>query len=637
MGFTLEDPLNLVEVPSSSAGEETTPFGPKWAAWGELLGLWGHAWVVSVWARKGNGGTVDHRLSLGGKRGMIRELENMVLRGDKPELGLRLGEMGTVVHVWRPVGEGDLPHARKAGWPRASLPWPGSPGDQGPSPSYIRLFRGDLTPKGDPPGSFRGKTSPGSLPPRCGYTGPSMPKGLFLLVLLPLLSACGFLLRPSPLEASLPQGKEAVTLPPGGSLELPVGVQVREAGQYTLRVTLADPCATGRSNCPGWDASRYPGVEHPREALAVSGSGTYTLRFTVAPDALPQGTFKYLISLSKEGREVKTIPFYLKILPPGERSGMEAWNFWREYAGLPPVKEDPEWSYRAWLHSRYMAMNYPNALPHDEDLSQPFASEEGRSAGRRGNEGASFRRVSGQPAWPPEEARISWWISAPFHRFNMLDPKAANGGFGVYKDVGPVSGYGDGWGRTWANLPNLYGGSSTLSYFLFPVPDKPVALNRFSGYENPNPLAPCQNPSASSKRPFLTQEGLSWQMGSGVSFGLPLTLQTFPPSPVDTEVLEARLTRLSDGAINPVCGFGSTQYWEARDSWREGAIRGLRGWGAVIVFPHEPLTPGAGYEAYLKVQLGSEVREYTWRFTVARESDLRPLRLLPADGLVEVR
>jgi hypothetical protein len=93
---------------------------------------------------------------------------------------------------------------------------------------------------------------------------------------------------------------------------------------------------------------------------------------------------------------------------------------------------------------------------------------------------------------------------------------------------------------------------------------------------------------------------------------------------VDTQVLDARLTRLSDGALNPLCAYGSLQYWEERDSWYQGALSGLRARGAVIALPHQPLTPGEAYEAYLKVRLGSEVREFTWRFRVAGQSDLRP-------------
>jgi len=218
-----------------------------------------------------------------------------------------------------------------------------------------------------------------------------------------------------------------------------------------------------------------------------------------------------------------------------------------------------------------------------------------------------------------------WWIAAPFHRFNMIDPRAVNGGFGVYRDVGAVPGLGDGFGRTWANLPNLYGGSPGTRPQLFPAPDRAVALNQYWGAENPNPTAPCSNPSRPQVRPFLTQEGLTWDDGNGVvrnPIGLPITLQTFPSVPVDTQVLDARLTRLSDGALNPLCAYGSLQYWEGRNFWYQGALTGLRGWGVVVAFPHDPLTPGEAYEAYLKVRLGSELRGFTWRFSVAGQGDL---------------
>ena len=118
----------------------------------------------------------------------------------------------------------------------------------------------------------------------------------------------------------------------------------------TLTVRLADPCAKGTSRCPGWDASRYPGVAHPTGSYTLTpASPNATLTFQVDSGAPPQGPFKYELVLS--GREAsgkvweEVLPFYLKVLAPGERSGMEAWNYWRDYMGLPRVREDPEWSF----------------------------------------------------------------------------------------------------------------------------------------------------------------------------------------------------------------------------------------------------------------------------------------------------
>ncbi|MEZ0348833.1 MAG: CAP domain-containing protein [Thermus sp.] len=449
------------------------------------------------------------------------------------------------------------------------------------------------------------------------------------MVLTLALSACqGLFQVPKPPVEATGTGEILEALPSTSqqvTVRLAQGV---EGAEVYLR--LADPCAKGTASCPGWDATRYPGVEHTQERFVLSATNPEaTFTFAVAQDALPQGPFKWeLVAVDEKGKEWTT-PVYLRI--PSEGQGaVAALREWRTRAGLPGVEENPEWSYRAWLHSRYMAMNYPNRLPHDEDLTQPFASEEGRSAGRVGNEWGNIEKQNGQPYWPPDQSPVNWWIAAPFHRFNLIYPWPLRVGSGIYRDVGPVPGYGDGWGRSWSNFPNLSPRTSDrpVREVLFPAPGMRVPLAAYQGRESPNPTYPCSHPEAPSQRPFLTQEGLTWDDGQGVvrtPIGFPITLMTFAQA--DTEILEARVVRLSDGAENPVCAYGSLQYWEDRSSWRDAGLRILRNLGAVIVLPHQPLTPGAEYEVHLKAEIGSQVWERTWRFQVEGDGNLWPLRL----------
>lgn len=153
-----------------------------------------------------------------------------------------------------------------------------------------------------------------------------------------LVSACNtlqsLLPQPKPFEAQV-VGESYQTVAPGETATYTLRLAFREgAGPVTLRVALADPCAKGTSSCPGWDTSRYPGVEHPRGTFTLTPSAPeVSLTFQVAADALPQGPFKYEVVLTGEdasGKAVEeVVPLYLKVLNPGERSGMEAWNFWR--------------------------------------------------------------------------------------------------------------------------------------------------------------------------------------------------------------------------------------------------------------------------------------------------------------------
>jgi hypothetical protein len=455
--------------------------------------------------------------------------------------------------------------------------------------------------------------------------------GIYALLALALaLSGCGGELglwgSASPVALSHSQG-EIHNLRPGESLNLSVEF-VKGTEPVTVRLALADPCAKGTANCPGWDSSRYPHVTHsggPYTLSEVGERGTFT--FSVSPDAIPQGVYKYEVVV-EQGSKSWIHPFYLRI-PPEGTSAIEAINMWRSLADLPPVREDPEWAFKAWLHGRYRGYNYYSSPPpHDEDLDQPFATPLGKEAAQRGLE------ASGTP-FNNDEVSISIWMFAPFHRQGIIGPGIETASLGTYREVIRRGITTDGYSMY--TLPKTLLQSGPLpGEKLFPPPNKTLPFTYFVGAENPDPITVCIKPELAPKRPFFSQEGLEWGVyGSPSSYVSPFSPRGFPimvytyRGGVDTEVLRARLVRLSDGKENPVCAYGSSQYWEEREYWRD-AGKGLLSWGSLIAIPHQALTPGEEYEVYIEALMGEERREWNWRFRVAPFSELRPGPLPPS-------
>jgi len=453
-----------------------------------------------------------------------------------------------------------------------------------------------------------------------------------------LLAACGQLnlpgLQPKPFKLALDLPFPLQTVVPGGQVQVPVRAVFNDprVASATLTVRLADPCAKGTSNCPGWDASRYPGVEHPTGSHTLTpASPSASLLFQVDPRALPQGPFKYELVLS--GRDAsgnpreEVVPFYLKVLRPGETSAMEYWNFWRDYMGYAPVQEDPEWSFRAWLHGRYLAMNIDkNPFAHDEDLSYPFSSPEGKEAAK----GNVARRIDYTPrspfpdpsSWPLESVMTNGFYAVPFHRLILIAPDVATGGFGLFRAALDDPAYpNDWWLYSVATQPAFPSGTRpTEDAQLFPARNKTVPLNQMY-YERPPHNSPCQNPDKPALPPYLTQQGLDW---SRFPFGLALSVRLFAAQPTPTKVLEARLTRVSDNGEVPVCAYGSEQYWAPSDQGGDLGNRLLAYDSAVFVVPRYPLDPGETYQAEVRAVFGSTEERFNWSFRVAPQDALFP-------------
>ncbi len=453
-----------------------------------------------------------------------------------------------------------------------------------------------------------------------------------------LLAACNILpgLQPKPFTGALDLPSPLQTVAPGGQVQVTVRATFNDSrvASVTLTTRLADPCAKGTSYCPGWDASRYPGVTHPTESYTLTpASPSATLTFRVDPGAPPQGPFKYELVLSGQDASGKAreeaLPFYLRILRPGETSAIEYWNFWRDYMGYAPVREDPEWGFRAWLHGRYLAMNIDkNPFGHDEDLSHPFSSPEGKEAAR-GNVGSStvyIPRSSSSPepsSWPLESVLTNGFYAVPFHRLGLIDPTFTTGGFGLFRVVLGDPAYPSYWRLYSVSTQVAFssGTAPTGDIQLFPVPNKTVPIN-FMRYEWPSQTSPCQNPDKPASPPYLTRRDLDW---SRAPYGLALSIRLFATQSNATKVLEAHLTRASDNQEVPVCAYGSEQYWAPSDKGGDLGARILAYYSVVFIVPRDPLIPGEGYTVTVRAVFGSTEKTFTWSFRVSSQDALFPL------------
>ncbi len=182
------------------------------------------------------------------------------------------------------------------------------------------------------------------------------PLGFLTLALL--LSACQSLFQVPKPPVEVQGAGVLLEALPGDSRQVAVRLaQGAEGAEVFLR--LADPCAKGTASCPGWDASRYPGVEHTRERFVLSATEPQaTFTFTVSGDALPQGPFKWeVVAVDGAGKEW-TFPVYLRIRQSQDEPPLEVMNRWRAWAGLRPfAREDAERSFECWQYGRYAVLN----------------------------------------------------------------------------------------------------------------------------------------------------------------------------------------------------------------------------------------------------------------------------------------
>ena len=163
---------------------------------------------------------------------------------------------------------------------------------------------------------------------------------------------------------------------------------------------------------------------------------------------------------------------------PPSASWLTSLNYYRAMAGLTPVSEEPSWSAGADRHSCYMLQN---GISHDEDLSKPGASTEGRLAGLNGN--VAVVDSINQPA----RRFIEIWMTGPFHAIGMLRPGLSRVGFGRCDRADTPKWHS---GATLDIRRGLIPTPPRATPILFPGNGTSTSLDRFYA-ETPNPLTYC--------------------------------------------------------------------------------------------------------------------------------------------------
>ena len=441
----------------------------------------------------------------------------------------------------------------------------------------------------------------------------------FLLLLLPLRPACRELQGvANPVEVLAPPG-DYFRAQPGGERALTVRLAPGAEGARVF-LRMADPCALGTASCPGWDPTRYPGVEHTQETFALSPSSPEaTFRFRVAPEALPQGPFKWeVVAQDPTGREW-TRPLYLRILREGDEEPLQAINRWRTLVGVNPAgDEDLERGFQCWQYGRYAVKNEDNPdYPHTTDPRKPFWTPGADACARTSHTGAANRSYRSARPLPENFLAevLSLFINIPIHRLPWLAQYASPPTLwaGMYVERRDWDGYPGGVAYKVRVGTNVAGNSPIPREVLFPPPGSSVPYPRMFR-EWPNPVEACNATAGPPSLPYRSLQA-TWQHPMGMA----ITVTTSAPrQAVDTEATYARLVRTRDGVELPVCALGSRQFWNADPGATNTAVWFLRNYGTIIVLPKDPLDPGEEYEVEVRGLFGGQERAYKWRFRVSQ-------------------
>ena len=278
-------------------------------------------------------------------------------------------------------------------------------------------------------------------------------------------------------------------------------------------------------------------------------------------------------------------------LPPAE--WLVYLNQFRQIASLPPLVENPELSAGSYQHSEYMARN-DNGIARTEKVDNPFFTEAGRQAALNGNIYATTD-VNATYLWA-----MNFWMSAPFHAVQVLNPRLESVGYGnIRDDVGRV--------RVAAvlDVQSGIGENYSVAYpITFPADGGETWILQQSLIEYPEPLTSCDGYSKPAGPPLIVQ------VGDG---------STTP------NVTDFALWR--GGYQFEACLFDETNYMHPDPNAQARGRAILDAQDAIVMIPKAPLAVGSNYTA--QVWVNGELVE--WSFTAVSPPQIEVQPLEPAE------
>ncbi len=362
------------------------------------------------------------------------------------------------------------------------------------------------------------------------------------------------------------------------------GARLRLAGAAAGIVALCAAGFLGTEYAIKW--SRNPGASAPAPAPAPPASE--------ATSAMPESPAADAANETDEGEETNNpdttaaepAPPWLKRL-----------NYFRALTGLAALKEDPNLTDGVKNHAVYLFKNYGadfihgvglGADAHAEDSSKDWYTPEGAAAAPASN--VTYMVERGATVPDPQGWAIDGWMTVPFHRLAILNPRLRRVAFGSEcSDALCVA------------VLNIRSGTQAPTHAAIPL-------------EHPIEFPPDGSTIPSAMRQLETEwpSPVSGCEGYSLPVGIPATLQM--GTGVDAE-LESFSFERADGTALEACGFDADSYRNPVESERANVNAILRQAGAVVIVPREPLEAGASYTVTATVN----GHEYRWSFAMERQ------------------